>query len=74
MFVDERNLHVDWMGKCTDDSPTCEWEACRYNTTHSENRCNRISAYVFDPTAGLGSAALMTGKAPTGECAATCSF
>ena len=28
-----------------------------YSTTNSENRCNRVSAYVFNPSAGLGSAA-----------------
>ena len=28
-----------------------------YSTTNSENRCNRMSAYVFNPGAGLGSAA-----------------
>ena len=45
------------MGKCQDYSPTCEWEARMYSTTNGENRCNRMSAYVFNPTAGLGSAA-----------------
>ena len=49
--------YVDWMGKCADYSPTCEWEARMYSTTNSEGRCNRISAYVFNPSAGLGSAA-----------------
>lgn len=28
-----------------------------YSTTNAEGRCNRISAYVFNPGAGLGSAA-----------------
>jgi hypothetical protein len=49
--------YVDWMGKCADYSPTCEWEARMYSTTNSQSRCNRISAYVFNPSAGLGSAA-----------------
>ncbi len=51
--------YVDWMGKCQDYGPTCEWEARMYstNTNESPNRPNRISAYVFNPTAGLGSAA-----------------
>jgi hypothetical protein len=49
--------YVDWMGKCADYSPTCEWEARMYSTTNSESRCNRISAYVFNSGAGLGSAA-----------------
>ena len=45
------------MGKCADYAPTCEWEARMYNTTNPENRCNRLSAYVFNSSAGLGSAA-----------------
>ena len=49
--------YVDWMGKCAAYSPTCEWEARMYNTTNAEGRCNRLSAYVFNPSAGLGSAA-----------------
>lgn len=51
--------YVDWMGKCDSYAPTCEWEARMYDTTTKEtpNRPNRISAYVFNPSAGLGSAA-----------------
>jgi hypothetical protein len=49
--------YIDWMGKCASYSPTCEWEARMYSTTNAEGRCNRISAYVFNPGAGLGSAA-----------------
>jgi hypothetical protein len=51
--------YVDWMGKCEQYGPTCEWEARMYDTTTQEspNRCNRLSAYVFNPSAGLGSAA-----------------
>ena len=49
--------YIDWMGKCSRYSPTCEWEARMYSTTNSENRCNRLSAYAFNPTAGLGSGA-----------------
>jgi hypothetical protein len=49
--------YVDWMGKCADYSPTCEWEARMYSTTTSESRPNRMSAYIFNNTAGLGSAA-----------------
>jgi hypothetical protein len=56
-FPNDSNGYVDWMGKCQDYGPTCEWEARMYSTTNSENRCNRMSAYVFNPTAGLGSAA-----------------
>jgi hypothetical protein len=49
--------YIDWMGKCADYGPTCEWEARMYSTTNSESRPNRISAYIFNNTAGLGSAA-----------------
>jgi hypothetical protein len=51
--------YVDWLGKCDSYSPTCEWEARMYDTTTHEtpNRCNRLSAYVFNPSAGFGSAA-----------------
>jgi len=51
--------YVDWMGKCENYGPTCEWEARMYNTNTGEspNRPNRLSAYVFNPSAGLGSAA-----------------
>jgi hypothetical protein len=45
------------MGKCASYGPTCEWEARMYNTTNAQGRCNRLSAYVFNPSAGLGSAA-----------------
>ena len=47
--------YVDLMGKCAAYSPTCEWEARTYGSTAS--RSNRFSAYVFNPSAGLGSAA-----------------
>ena len=56
-FPNDSNGYVDWMGKCQDYGPTCEWEARMYSTTNGENRCNRLSAYVFNPGAGLGSAA-----------------
>ena len=56
-FPNNSSGYVDWMGKCQDYSPTCEWEARLYNTTNSENRCNRFSAYVFNSSAGLGSGA-----------------
>ncbi len=49
--------YVDWMGKCQDYGPTCEWEARMYSTVTAETRPNRMSAYVFNPSAGLGSAA-----------------
>lgn len=53
--------YVDVMGKCaTHGSPaTCEWESRMYSTTTAENpnRPNRLSAYVFNPTAKEGSGA-----------------
>ena len=56
-FPNDSSGYVDWMGKCQDYGPTCEWEARLYNTTSSADRCNRFSAYVFNPSAGLGSGA-----------------
>jgi hypothetical protein len=56
-FPNSSTDYVDWMGKCAHYSPTCEWEARMYSATTSQNRPNRFSAYVFNPTAGLGSAA-----------------
>jgi hypothetical protein len=49
--------YVDWMGKCENYSPDCEWEARVYGDITLENRPDRFSAYVFNPNAGLGSAA-----------------
>lgn len=56
-FPNETGGYVDWMGKCEQYSPTCEWEARMYDTTNSQGRVSRMSAYVFNPSAGLGSAA-----------------
>lgn len=49
--------YIDWMGKCENYSPTCEWEARMYGASTAEGRPARLSAYVFNPSAGLGSAA-----------------
>jgi hypothetical protein len=49
--------YVDLMGKCASYSPSCEWESRMYSSETSQGRCNRLSAYVFNPTAGLGSGA-----------------
>jgi hypothetical protein len=49
--------YVEWMGKCAGHSPTCEWKARFYSTTNSAGRCNRLSAYVFNPSGGEGSGA-----------------
>jgi hypothetical protein len=51
------NGYSDWMGKCAEYSPTCEWEARMYTSVNSQNRCNRLSAYAFNSGAGLGSGA-----------------
>jgi len=49
--------YVDWMGKCENYSPNCEWEARLYGDTTAEGRPDRLSAYVFNSSAGLGSSA-----------------
>jgi hypothetical protein len=49
--------YVDYMGKCASYSPTCEWESRMYDQTNPQGRTSRLSAYVFNPTAGLGSGA-----------------
>ncbi|MBI2023753.1 LysM peptidoglycan-binding domain-containing protein, partial [Candidatus Giovannonibacteria bacterium] len=51
------DAYVDWMGKCQNYGPTCEWEARMYSTSNPEGRPNRLSAYVFNNSAGLGSGA-----------------
>ena len=56
-FPNHSGGYVDWMGKCEEYAPSCEWEARLYNSTNSQDRCNRFSAYVFNPSAGLGSGA-----------------
>jgi hypothetical protein len=49
--------YVNWMGKCASYSPTCEWEARLYDTDDPQGRCDRLSAYAFNPTAGFGAGA-----------------
>jgi hypothetical protein len=49
--------YVGWMGKCEGYAPTCEWMARMYSEETKESRPNRLSAYVFNPGAGLGSGA-----------------
>ena len=49
--------YVDWMGKCENYAPNCEWEARMYSSVNGEGRCDRLSAYVFNPNAGLGGSA-----------------
>jgi hypothetical protein len=49
--------YVDWMGKCHNYSRSCEWEARMYSAVNPQGRCSRLSAYAFNPTAGLGSGA-----------------
>jgi len=54
---DSSDAYVDFMGKCASYSPTCEWEGRMYSSSTPQGRCNRVSAYVFNPGAGLGSGA-----------------
>jgi hypothetical protein len=56
---DVNGNYVDVMGKCASYPPTCEWESRMYQNAPSTepDRCDRISAYVFNPSAGAGSAA-----------------
>ena len=49
--------YVEWMGKCQNTSSGCEWAARMYSVDTSQGRCSRLSAYVFNSTAGLGSGA-----------------
>jgi hypothetical protein len=49
--------YISFMGKCQNYSPTCEWAARMYSTINYEGRCNRLSAYAFNPQAGLGAGA-----------------
>ena len=56
-FPNSPNGYVNWMGKCARYSPTCEWEARLHDTENPQGRCNRFSAYAFNPDAGLGAGA-----------------
>jgi hypothetical protein len=49
--------YVNWIGKCQNYSPSCEWEGRMYASVNPDNRCNRLSAYVFNSSAGYGSGA-----------------
>jgi hypothetical protein len=49
--------YVEVMGKCAHYSPTCEWQSRFYNATNPQGRCDRLSAYAYNLTAGLGSGA-----------------
>jgi hypothetical protein len=49
--------YVDVLGKCEHYGPTCEWESRFYSAQQHQGRCSRLSAYAFNPDAGLGSAA-----------------
>src|SRR2546423_10191644 len=60
-FPHSNGDYVDFMGKCANYSPTCEWESRMYNnmpsTPSESDRCDRLSAYAFNPNAGKGAAA-----------------
>jgi hypothetical protein len=52
--------YVSFLGKCDapGSSPTCEWEARMYSaTTPQTGRCDRMSAYAFNPVGHEGSGA-----------------
>jgi hypothetical protein len=49
--------YVNWMGKCASYTQNCEWEARFYDSTNGQARCNRFSAYAFNPTGSLGAGA-----------------
>ncbi|HEY1527483.1 MAG TPA: LamG-like jellyroll fold domain-containing protein [Candidatus Angelobacter sp.] len=51
--------YVNLMGKCVSHPNTglCEWETRMYDTTTSQGRPNRMSAYVFNPNGGEGAGA-----------------
>jgi hypothetical protein len=48
--------YVNWLGKCSNYAPSCEWEARMYSSGNAQGRCDRISAYALnlDPTYGAG--------------------
>lgn len=45
---------VNFMGKCAHCAGSCEWGARMYASVNRQGRCNRISAYAFNSSAGLG--------------------
>lgn len=47
--------YIAWLGKCQDRAKSCEWEGRLY--TSNDARCNRLSAYAYNPSGGLGSGA-----------------
>lgn len=55
----EPDGYVNAMGKCATHPNTgmCEWQARMYDTTTLQGRCNRLSAYVFNPNGEEGSGA-----------------
>jgi len=42
--------YVEWMGKCQNYAPSCEWTARMYDSTNAQGRCDRLSAYIFNPS------------------------
>jgi hypothetical protein len=55
--LDYADGYVNWLGKCADYAPTCEWEARFFDSAGVQARRDRFSAYVFDPSAGSGAGA-----------------
>jgi hypothetical protein len=51
-----RDVYIHWLGKCTSGSGQCEW-GLRFYSKDSQDRPNRISAYLWNPQAGEGAGA-----------------
>jgi len=47
---------IHWLGKCVDGSGQCEW-GLRFYSKDSQERPNRISAYIWNPGGGEGAGA-----------------
>jgi hypothetical protein len=52
-----QNGYTDWMGKCQQYSPTCEWEARIYGSGTTLAMPTRLAAYAFNNSAQFGSGA-----------------
>jgi Concanavalin A-like lectin/glucanases superfamily len=51
-----RDFYIHWLGKCVSGSGQCEW-GLRFYNKDSQDRSNRISAYLWSPEAGEGAGA-----------------
>jgi hypothetical protein len=64
-FPETTNGYVDFLGKCAEYAPSCEWEGRFYGKAAGTARAGRISAYAFNPSAGLGSGDYWQGRPGT---------